>query len=118
MARFLGARLPAAKNLWVALTEVYGIGRTRAQGLCFAIGATPTTKAHELRPFHLSQLYAAVEARYMVGNDLRVANRSAVQRLIRIRSYRGIRHLQRLPVRGQRTHSNHRTQKKVKAPQT
>lgn len=116
MSRLLGATLPATKNLWVALQKVYGIGETRARSLCFAIGATPFTKASELRPFHLSQLYAAVEARYTVGNDLRTAQRSAIQRLIRIRSYRGMRHLQRLPVRGQRTHTNARTQKKMRPP--
>lgn len=116
MSRLLGTTLPASKNLWVALQRVYGLGESRARSLCFAIGATPFTKTSELRPFHLSQLYAAVEARYTVGNDLRAANRSSIQRLIAIRSYRGMRHLQRLPVRGQRTHSNARTQKKMRPP--
>lgn len=116
MSRFLGIELPQAKKLWVALSEVYGIGYTRARALSFSIGATPNTTAGELRPFHLSQLYAAVEARYIVGNDLRSANRAAVQRLISIRSYRGSRHVQRLPVRGQRTHTNARTQKKRPVP--
>lgn len=112
--RFLGARLPDSKKVWVALSEVYGIGYSRARDLCFSIGATPKTTAGELRPFHLSQLYAAVEDKYIVGNDLRSANKAAVQRLISIRCYRGSRHLQRLPVRGQRTHSNARTQKKIR----
>ena len=118
MVRFLGTNLPDKKKLWVALSEVYGIGYSRARALCFAIGATPLTTAAELRPFHLSQLYAAVEARYVVGNDLRAATTESIQRLIRIRSYRGSRHLQRLPVRGQRTHSNARTQKKSRPPRT
>lgn len=108
----MNANLPDAKKLWVALKQVYGLGYARARALCFAIGATPNTKASELRPYHLSQLYAAVEQRYVTGNDLRSATRANIQRLIRIRSYRGIRHLERLPVRGQRTHSNARTQKK------
>lgn len=116
MSRLLGAILPANKPVWLSLTRIYGIGRKRAQALCFMIGATPTTKTSMLRPFHLSQLYAAIEGRYVVGNDLRATVRANIQRLIRIRSYRGIRHLQRLPTRGQRTHSNHRTQKRVRPP--
>lgn len=116
MSRLLGATLPPKKTLWTALTKIYGIGRTRAHALCFAIGATPFTKAADLRPFHLSQLYTFVEARYVVGNDLRSKVRASIQRLIRIRSFRGSRHLQRLPVRGQRTHSNARTQKKMRPP--
>lgn len=118
MSRLLGATLPAKKTLWTALTRIYGIGRTRAHALCFAIGATPFTKAAELRPFHLTQLYSLIEARYTVGNDLRANVRASIQRLIRIRSFRGLRHVQRLPVRGQRTHSNARTQKKMRPPPT
>lgn len=113
MSRLLGAALPAGKRLAVALRSVYGIGPSRAQALCFEIGATAGTRAGELRPFHLSQLLAAVEREYVVGNELRDANRAAVHRLVAIRCYRGSRHVQRLPVRGQRTHSNARTQKKL-----
>lgn len=118
MVRFLGQRLPDSKKLWVALTQIYGVGYTRAKSLCFAIGATPNTNAGDLRPYHIGQLYAAAEARYMLGNDLRAANTENIRRLIRIKCYRGTRHLQRLPVRGQRTHSNHRTQKKRFPPST
>jgi small subunit ribosomal protein S13 len=116
MSRFLGVKLPQDKRLWIALTEVYGIGLSRAKALCYQIGATPTTKASELRPFHISQLYAAVDSQFTVGNDLRDATRSSIQRLMRIRCYRGIRHKERLPVRGQRTHTNARTQKRRNPP--
>lgn len=116
MVRFLGANLPDSKKLWVALTNIYGIGYARARALCFAIGATPNVTAGELRQHHLSQLYSLVENRYVVGRDLRAATRADVQRLIRIRCYRGRRHIERLPVRGQRTHSNARTQKKLPNP--
>jgi small subunit ribosomal protein S13 len=116
MVRFLGVQLAENKRLWVALQEVYGIGAARARALCHAVGATPATTAGELRPFHVSQLYAAVDARYTIGGDLRDANRAAVQRLIRMRCYRGIRHQERLPVRGQRTHTNARTSKRRNPP--
>jgi len=111
--RLLGVNLPAKKKLWVALQRVYGIGENRAQALCYHIGATPTTTAGELSQYHLSQLLTAVEDNYVVGNVLRAETRSNVQRLVNIRSYRGSRHIQQLPVRGQRTHSNARTQKKI-----
>lgn len=113
MVRFLGRTLPEQKKIWVALTQVYGVGFSRARELCFAIGATPNTPASQLRPFHLSQLYTVIEERFTVGSDLRNSIKSNIQRLIRIRCYRGSRHLQKLPVRGQRTHSNARTQKKL-----
>lgn len=116
MVRFLGANMPESKKLWVALTKVYGIGYARAKSLCFAIGASPHVNAGDLRQHHVSQLYSLVEKRYVVGQDLKSATRECIQRLIRIRSYRGKRHLEQLPVRGQRTHSNHRTQKKLKRP--
>eukprot|EP00171_Calliarthron_tuberculosum_P017252 IDg17252t1 len=111
--RLLGAVLPARKKLWVALQNVYGIGPSRSQALCFEIGATPNTTAGELGQFQLSQLLTHIENNYVVANDLRNATRSAVQRLVTIRCYRGLRHVQRLPVRGQRTHTNARTQKKL-----
>lgn len=111
--RLLGATLPARKKLWVALQNVYGIGASRARALCFEIGATSNTTAAELGQFQLSQLLAHIESNYVVANDLRDATRSSVQRLVDIRCYRGLRHVQRLPVRGQRTHTNARTQKKL-----
>lgn len=116
MVRFLGVQLAESKRVWVALQEVYGVGAARARALCHSIGATSATTAGELRPFHVSQLYAAVDARYAVGEDLRAANTAAVQRLMRMRCYRGIRHLERLPVRGQRTHTNARTSKRRNPP--
>lgn len=111
--RLLGATLPLRKKVWVALQNVYGIGEPRARALCFQIGATPNTTTGELSQFHLSQLLTHIENNYVVTNDLRAANRAAVQRLVNIRSYRGLRHVQKLPVRGQRTHTNARTQKKL-----
>jgi small subunit ribosomal protein S13 len=110
--RFMGVRLAEHKRLWVALTEVYGIGTARARALCYPIGATPTTTAAELRPFHVSQLYAAVDKQYTVANDLRDATRAAVARLVKIRCYRGTRHKEGLPVRGQRTRTNAQTAKR------
>lgn len=116
MVRFLGVTLAPAKRLWVALQSVHGIGESRAHALCHAIGATSSTTAGELRPFHISQLYAAVDARYTVGGDLRDANTGAIQRLMKMRCYRGIRHQQRLPVRGQNTQTNARTSKRRNPP--
>lgn len=113
MVRFLGTNLPDSKHLWLALTKIYGIGYSRARAMCFAIGATPTVKAGELKPHHLSQLYQYVENNYVVRQELISETRENIQRLVRIKSYRGLRHLENLPVRGQRTHTNARTQKKL-----
>lgn len=115
MVRFLGVNLPENRRLWYALTKVYGIGRSRAEALCYQIGATPLTRASELRPFHVSQLTAAVEDQYVVGAELRNTVRANIQRLIDIRCYRGVRHMQGLPVRGQRTHSNAKTRKRQRS---
>lgn len=113
MVRFLGKNLPDSKKLWVALTRVYGVGQSRAKALCFAIGATPYVDAGDLKPHHLTQLYSYLEKNYVIGQELRSATRSDIQRLVNIRCYRGLRHLENLPVRGQRTHTNARTQKKL-----
>lgn len=113
MVRLLGSSLRDTENLWLALQRIYGIGHSRAKAMCFAIGATPYVKAGELRPHHLSQLYTFVEKQYVIGQDLRDATRQDIERLVRIRCYRGQRHLENLPVRGQRTHTNARTQKKL-----
>lgn len=112
MVRFLGANLRDSKKLWVALTDIYGVGRARARALCFAIGATPHVNAGDLRRHHLLHLYSLIERRYVVGADLRKMVSDNIERLVRIRSYRGRRHVERLPVHGQRTHTNARTQKK------
>lgn len=109
----LGAVLPAKKNLWVALQRVYGIGETRARELCYHIGATPMTRVSDLGQFHLSQLLTAIGSKYVVGQELRNETRENVARLVHIRSYRGMRHREQLPVRGQRSHTNARTQKKL-----
>lgn len=113
MVRLLGTKLPDSKHLWLALTKIYGIGYNRARAMCFAIGATPYVKAGELKPHHLSQLYQYVENNYVVQQDLKKEVQENIQRLVRIKSYRGLRHLENLPVRGQRTHTNARTQKKL-----
>lgn len=116
MVRFMGVNLPESKRLWYALTKVYGIGQSRAHSLCYQIGATPQTRASELRAFHLSQLYSAVEEQFLVGSDLRGATRASIERLMKIKCYRGVRHMQGLPVRGQRTHSNAHTRKRRRTP--
>lgn len=113
MVRLLGANLPEGKQLWMALRKVYGIGESRAKTMCFSIGATPYVKAGDLRPHHLSQLYNYVESYYVVGQELKNTTRANIQRLVDVRCYRGLRHAENLPVRGQRSHTNARTQKKL-----
>ncbi|OSX81572.1 hypothetical protein BU14_0014s0120 [Porphyra umbilicalis] len=112
--RFLGVALPPNEPLWRALQRVYGIGRSTAVDLTHAIGGAPSLRVRELAPSHVAALYAAVEAGDPVQDARRVAERAAVDRLVRIGCYRGGRHTAQLPTRGQRTHTNAHTQKKMK----
>ncbi|RLE31514.1 30S ribosomal protein S13 [Candidatus Acetothermia bacterium] len=110
MARIAGVNLPAKKRIEVALTYIYGIGPSRAKEILARTGVDPDTKVMDLTEQEVSALRKEVES-YTVEGDLRRQVRSHIQRLIDIGCYRGIRHRQGLPVRGQKTRSNARTWK-------
>ena len=111
MARLVGVDLPNDKRIEVALTYIYGIGRTRAQQLLKTTDISPETRVRELGDTDLVQLRDVIEANFKIEGDLRREVQADIRRKIEIGSYQGRRHRQGLPVRGQRTKTNARTRK-------
>jgi small subunit ribosomal protein S13 len=111
MARLSGVDLPREKRLEIALTYVYGIGRTRAAETLEATGVSGDTRVHALSEEDLQKLREWIDANYQVEGDLRREVAADIRRKIEIGSYQGIRHRRGLPVHGQRTKTNARTRK-------
>jgi small subunit ribosomal protein S13 len=111
MARLIGVDRPRDKRLEVALTYIYGIGRTRAQQTLVATGVSPDKRVHELGDEELVKLRDHIEANYQVEGDLRREVAGDIRRKVEIGSYQGRRHRSGLPVRGQRTRTNARGRK-------
>jgi len=115
MARIAGVNLPVQKHTWVALTHIYGIGRTRAFEICEATGVAPEAKVRELSEEEQEKLRQEV-GKYAVEGDLRREVSMSIKRLMDLGCYRGLRHRRGLPVRGQRTRTNARTRKGPRRP--
>ncbi|MGD9021797.1 MAG: 30S ribosomal protein S13 [Lysobacterales bacterium] len=115
MARIAGVNIPDQKHAWVALTTIYGIGRTRAFEICDAVKVEPGTKVRDLTEPELEGLRTEV-AKYTVEGDLRREVAMNLKRLMDLGCYRGLRHRRGLPVRGQRTKTNARTRKGPRRP--
>ena len=111
MARLVGVDLPREKRLEVALTYIYGIGRTRALETIRETGVSPDTRVRDLTDEDLVKLRDWIDATYRTEGDLRREVASDIRRKVEIGSYQGIRHRRGLPVHGQRTHTNARTRK-------
>jgi small subunit ribosomal protein S13 len=111
MARLSGVDLPREKRLEIALTYIYGIGRTRATETLAATGVNGDTRVHALSEDDLQKLREWIDANYQVEGDLRREVAADIRRKIEIGSYQGIRHRRGLPVHGQRTQTNARTRK-------
>jgi small subunit ribosomal protein S13 len=111
MARLVGVDLPRDKRLEVALTYVYGIGRTRALETLKATSISGDTRVHNLSDDDLVRLRDWIDATYKVEGDLRREVQADIRRKVEIGCYQGIRHRRGLPVRGQRTQTNARTRK-------
>ncbi|NYI05926.1 30S ribosomal protein S13 [Allostreptomyces psammosilenae] len=111
MARIVGVDLPRDKRVEVALTYVYGIGRTRAQETLQNTGVSPDIRVRDLTEDDLVKLREWVEANYKTEGDLRREVQADIRRKVEIGCYEGLRHRRGLPVRGQRTHTNARTRK-------
>ena len=110
MARIANVDLPREKRVEVALTRIYGIGRTLSLRVCQKAGVDPGRKVRELTDTEVTRVREAVEANPVEG-DLRAEIQRNIKRLMDIGCYRGSRHKKGLPVRGQRTHTNARTRK-------
>jgi small subunit ribosomal protein S13 len=111
MARLVGVDLPRDKRLEVALTYIYGMGRTRALQTLAATGVSPDVRVRDLTEDDVIRLRDWIEANYRVEGDLRREVAADIRRKIEIGCYQGLRHRRGLPVRGQRTHTNARTRK-------
>ncbi len=110
MARIAGVNIPDNKHLVIALTYIYGIGGTRAQQVCDAVGLTGSNKVRDLSEAELDKIRAEV-GKYDLEGDLRREVSMNIKRLMDLGTNRGIRHRRGLPVRGQRTSTNARTRK-------
>jgi small subunit ribosomal protein S13 len=111
MARLVGVDLPRDKRLEVALTYIYGIGRSRALQTLEATGVSPDLRVHDLSDEDLVKLRDWIESSYRIEGDLRREVQSDIRRKVEIGAYQGLRHRRGLPVNGQRTHTNARSRK-------
>ncbi len=111
MARLEGVDLPNNKRSEIALTYLYGIGRSRARSLLYRAGIDFGKKMGDLNDEEITNLRKLIEEEGAVEGDLRKEVQMNIRRLIEIGCYRGLRHRRSLPVRGQRTHTNARTRK-------
>ena len=111
MARISGVDIPREKRLEIALTYIFGIGKSTALKICAATGLDPNQRVRDLTEEEVNKIRAWVEAHGAVEGDLRRDVAQDIKRKIEIQCYQGIRHRKGLPVRGQRTHTNARTRK-------
>ncbi len=110
MARVAGVNIPDQKHTVIALTYIYGVGRSRAKDICVETGVAPEAKIRDLTEEQLEQLRSAVGS-FQVEGDLRREVSMNIKRLMDLGCFRGIRHRRGLPLRGQRTKTNARTRK-------
>lgn len=115
MARIAGVDLPREKNIEIALTYIYGIGRALSRKILQEAGISPNVKVRDLTDEEVARLNDIITNNYKVEGDLRREVSANIRRLIEINCYRGIRHKLGLPVRGQRTRTNARTRKGPRA---
>jgi small subunit ribosomal protein S13 len=109
MPRIAGVEIPENKKIWIALTYIYGIGRSLSWKILREAKINPELKAKELNPEEVNRLKEIIEKNYKVEGDLRREKLMNIKRLKDIGCWRGLRHIKGLPVRGQRTRTNSRT---------
>jgi small subunit ribosomal protein S13 len=111
MVRIAGVEIPNEKRILFALPKIYGIGRSLAKKICETLNIDPMKKTKELTMEEISKIEKYIDENLKVEGDLRREIQANIRRLIDIQCYRGIRHLRKLPVWGQRTRTNARTRK-------
>ena len=111
MARISGVNLPTNKRVKVALTYIYGIGPTTANEICKVVGISDDKRVNKLADDEVLKIREYIESKCKVEGDLRSEASLNIKRLTDLGTYRGLRHRKKLPVRGQRTHTNARTRK-------
>ena len=116
MVRIAGVNIPEKKKLGIALTYIYGIGKHKSSIICNKSKVDENTRVHKLSDEQVRKLREVIDSSYVVEGDLRSEVMINIKNLIDIKCYRGSRHIARLPVRGQRTHTNARTRKGKAVP--
>ena len=111
MARISGVNIPTAKKIHIALTYIYGIGPKIATDLCNQASIDKTKRVNELNDDEINKIREIIDQKHVVEGDLRRKVSMDIKRLNDLGCYRGLRHRKKLPVRGQRTHTNARTRK-------
>jgi small subunit ribosomal protein S13 len=111
MARITGVDLPRNKRMEIALTYIYGIGRSAALSILTAAEVDPARKSDDLTDDEVNKIRREIDTNFKVEGDLRREVTGHIKRLVDLGCYRGMRHRRNLPVRGQRTHTNARTRK-------
>lgn len=111
MARIAGVDLPKNKRMEIALTYIYGIGRTKSKEILRGAGVNPDTKTDQLADSEITSIRNIIDKEHKVEGDLRREISMSIKRLMDVGTYRGLRHRKGLPVRGQRTSTNARTRK-------
>ena len=111
MARIAGVNISTNKRVQIALTYIFGIGRTKAREICDKVGLPDERRVNELSDSELARIREMIDNDYRVEGDLRRYTAMNIKRLMDLGCYRGLRHRRGLPVRGQRTHTNARTRK-------
>ncbi len=111
MARIAGVNVPSNKRLEISLRYIYGIGPKFAKNICKSIKIDPNKRVNELNEEEIIQIREFIDKNFLVEGDLRREISVRIKRLTDLGCYRGLRHRKKLPVRGQRTHTNARTRK-------
>lgn len=111
MARIAGVNVPSSKRLVVALTYILGIGKKFSKDICSAVSIDVSKRVNDLTEDEVIKIRECIDKNYVVEGDLRRSISSNIKRLTDLGCYRGLRHRNKLPVRGQRTHTNARTRK-------
>ncbi|WP_062517603.1 30S ribosomal protein S13 [Demequina gelatinilytica] len=111
MARIVGVDIPRDKRMVIALTYIYGVGRTRAEQILAATGISPDLRVKDANDEQLVAIRDYIEANFTVEGDLRREVAADIRRKVEIGNYQGLRHRRGMPVRGQRTKTNARTRK-------
>jgi len=111
MPRIIGIDIPKDKRIEIALTYIFGVGRTRSAEILEEAGISPDKRAKDLTDQEITAITQIIQTRYQVEGDLRRLQMGNIKRLMSSGTYRGLRHKKNLPARGQRTKTNSRTRK-------
>ena len=114
MVYFLNTNLNNKKKVYIALTKIYGLGFRQTSQICDELGISSEKRVKQLTQNELEKLTNFITQNYDIGIDIKKSKLQNIQRLVKIGTYRGFRHIEGLPVRGQKTHGNSRTVRKLK----